>query len=63
MGKNKIIRLGPIKQDIWNELQNESNQDRYDHLQLIVICQKGFTRGAIEAAKIYGIVENIGAVG
>jgi len=55
VGKNKIKRLGPIKQDIWNELQKESNGDRYDHLHLIVICQKGFTPGAIEAAKIYGI--------
>lgn len=55
VGKNKINRLGPIKQDIWNELQKDSKRDRYDHLQLIVICQKGFTRGAIEAAKTYGI--------
>jgi hypothetical protein len=55
VGKNKINRLGPIKQDIWNELQKESNRDRYDDFQLIVICQKGFTPGAIEAAKTYGI--------
>jgi hypothetical protein len=53
--KNKINRLGLIKQDIWNELQKESNHDRYDHLQLIVICQKGFTPGATDAAKTYGI--------
>lgn len=55
VGKNKVKRLGPIKQDIWNELQKDSNRDRYDHLQLIVISQNGFTRGAIEAAKTYGI--------
>ena len=53
--KNKIERLGPIKQAIWKELQKKSNRDRYDHIQLTVISQKGFTRGAIEAAKTYGI--------
>jgi hypothetical protein len=55
VGKNKINRLGPIIQTIWNELQKESNRDRYDHLQLVVISKKGFTKGAIEAAKTYRI--------
>lgn len=55
VGKNKINLLGPIKQDIKNELQKKSNRDRYDHLELIVISQNGFTRGATAAAKTYGI--------
>jgi hypothetical protein len=56
VGKNKIKRLGPVKQAIWNELQKESNRDRCDDLELIVISQEGFTRGAIETAKTYGIM-------
>jgi hypothetical protein len=52
VGKDTIDRLYPIREEVGEELEKEPG---IDDCQALIISEKGFTKGAVEAAKVYGI--------
>jgi hypothetical protein len=52
VGKDTIDRLYPIREEVGEELEKEPG---IDDCQALIISEKGFTKGAVETAKVYGI--------
>jgi hypothetical protein len=52
VGKDTIDRLYPIREEVGEELEKEPG---IDDCQALIISEKGFTKDAVEAAKVFGI--------
>jgi hypothetical protein len=55
VGKRKVLHLYPIREAVWRELMKKNHDYIYDKCGLMIISEKGFTRGAVEAAKDHKI--------
>lgn len=53
--KNKVQYLFPIKDAVWQELKKETGDSIDKRCKILIVSEKGFTKGAIEAAKVSGI--------
>jgi succinate dehydrogenase flavin-adding protein (antitoxin of CptAB toxin-antitoxin module) len=53
--KNKVQYLFPIKDAVWIELKKETGDYIDKRCKILIVSEKGFTKGAIEAAKVSGI--------
>jgi predicted regulator of amino acid metabolism with ACT domain len=55
VGKNKVQHLLPVKDAVCQELKKETGDYTCDECQILVVSEKGFTKGAIKAARVSGI--------
>jgi hypothetical protein len=56
VGKRKVEHLYPVREAVWSELKKQTHDYIYDDCQLMIISEKGFTKGADEVARMHGIV-------